>query len=382
MERLDSAAWDRSWVEIDLDALRHNARVARDQAGGNCRLMAVVKADAYGHGMVPVARALRGLVEGFGVAGLAEGRTLREAGLQETVYLLGPVLPAEREEVVGRGFLPALSSKEEGEAFAALAKDGPVVAHLKVDTGMGRCGVLEEAAHETWEALARLPGLKIAGLYSHFPSADEDAAFTQKQTERFSALASWMQERSLEPLEIHLANSAGLLGFSSTTWTLLRPGLMLYGVSPLAEEQARLRPALRWWARVGLVRDVPAGHTVSYGRTFCTDRPTRTAVVTVGYGDGYPRRLSHQGAEVEIAGQRCPILGCVTMDQLVVDVTALEPGPTLGQEVVLLGEGLTARELAEKSGTIPWEIFTGITPRVRRLYRGKSELLPEAPQAG
>jgi alanine racemase len=263
-----------------------------------------------------------------------------------------------------------VSSLEEASQYAAGPGAPPVSLHLAVDTGMGRIGVWERDAVALAEALCGIAGVRVCGVGSHFPSADEDAGYTAAQADVFARLTAELRARGLVAGPAHIANSAGVIGFPETAGELYRAGLALYGCSPLAEFQAALRPVLSWKARVSLVRDFEAGRSVSYGRTFVTGAPTRVATVTVGYADGYRRHLSGRGAGVLVGGRRCPVLGRVTMDQIMVDVTAVD-GVAAGDEVVLIGEsggqGVSVSEMASISGTIPWEIFTGIGARVRRV---------------
>lgn len=345
--------------------------MAQDYAGDR-QIMAVVKADAYGHGLAGVVSALAENVRWFGVANVAEGLEVT-AHAPGKVFVLGPVLPSERAVAAGNGFVVAVSNFAEAMAFDEVARELGIKAtlHLAIDTGMGRMGCFESEAVKTAEAIAGLTNVQLDGIATHFPSADEDPDFTRSQI----AAAEELRRQLPETRHFHLSNSAGLLEFSQlqTSATLMRPGLMLYGLSPIPEHQAELRPVLSLKSRVTLVRDAPAGHGISYGRTFITAEPTRIAAIGIGYGDGYPRALSGAGTEVLIQGRRCPLLGRVTMDQIVVDVSGLEQPPDPGNEVVLIGEQGEARilasELAEKAGTISWEILTGITRRVHRVYR-------------
>jgi len=335
--------------------------------------MAVVKADAYGHGLGPVARALDGEVAFFGVANVTEAETLRTAGVEAPLFLLGPALPEERPRVLACGGTPAISGVKEALAYSKLttAEGKTIPVHLAVDTGMGRAGVLEDTALETASKIQEMPGVALEGITSHLPSADEDANFSRAQADRFCEI---VRSLGTAPRWVHLANSAGILTFDQTGLTLARPGIALYGISPLPSEQTKFRPVLSLHTRVILVRELPAGQGVSYGRTFITDRPTLVATLAIGYGDGYPRALSNSGTEVLIRGRRCPVLGRVTMDAIMIDVTALGDTVNAGDQATLIGrqgnEEILATELAEKAGTIPWEIFTGITPRARRLYHG------------
>jgi alanine racemase len=360
----------RCWAEIDPTALQHNLGVARSQVGPSVKVMAVIKANAYGHGAALVAKALAGSVEVFGVANVTEARETRASAPGIPTLILGPALPEERAEIVAHGFIPLISTVEEARAFAALAGQNPVEAHFAIDTGMGRVGIWENEALAVAAEVRGLPGLKITGISSHLPVADEDAKFTSEQLKSFYETARQIQALGFKDTIVHVENSAGLLGFPAQAGDLVRAGLMLYGSSPLAEFQSRLRPVMTWKTRITLVRTAPAGHGISYGRTHITQQPTRIATLAVGYADGYQRHLSHRGAEVLIRGRRCPILGRITMDQIVVDVNAL-PTVVAGEETVLMGrqenEEISAAELAQKSGTIPWEIFTGVGRRVQRV---------------
>lgn len=365
----------RCWAEIDLGALRHNAALCRSLAGPGCEVMAIVKADAYGHGLLEVAVALSGIVTWFGVANLYEARRVRaaSAGSERGILVLGPATPEEIEPIVAGGFSGAVSLPEEVAAYdSAAARLGTTARlHAVIDTGMGRMGCLPEEAAALVAAIRSSPHCQLEGLASHFPSADEDRAFTLDQIERFKALVATLAP---DPgCQVHLGNSAGLLGFQRemSDMTLVRPGLALYGISPLPDAGGGLRPVMCLKTRVTLVRDVPAGTGISYGRTFITERDTRVATLAVGYGDGYPRQLSGAGADVLIQGRRCPLLGRVTMDQILVDVSALG-SVRRGEEAVLMGRQgdgeITTSEIAALAGTIPWEVLTGITSRVRRVY--------------
>ncbi len=352
----------RAWAEIDLSALRHNLQVARSTSGKE--VMAVIKAGAYGHGLEETAKALdhEGLPF-FGVANAGEARRLFNANIQTTPYILGATLPSEREEITARGWTPCLCSLDEIDHFNAL---GPVKAHLALDTGMGRGGFLPEQIPLALQKLAKCPNITITGVGSHLPVADEDPHFTRSQFELFDSLITQIPQTAT-PFHIHLGNSAGLLDFNSHTTNLVRPGLMIYGISPLASHQEKLRPVMTLKTRISLIHDLPKGHGVSYGRTLLK-RDTRAAILGIGYGDGYPRSLSEQNAHVMIRGHQCPLLGRVTMDQIIVDVTDL-PTCQTGDAVILFGPDLLVSNLAAKAGTIAWELLTQITPRVQRNYR-------------
>jgi len=362
----------RVWAEINLANLEHNVGVAAQYQRGE--IMAVLKANAYGHGMKQVAKALENLPGDntpafFGVASVIEARGLADGDIQTRIYLLGPSCPFEREEIVTCGWTPCISSMDEARDFdritAQLTLGKKLRVHLTVDTGMGRGGFLPNDLIRQMDALSALTHLDIEGIGSHLPCADEDEVFTRSQFDQFDSL---VEKLGIERFRyIHLANSAGILGYQSRHTNLHRPGLMLYGIAPIATYQDELKPVLSLKSRVSLVRTLPAGQGISYGRETVLEKDTRVATIGIGYGDGYPRSLPPLKTDVIIHGARCPLLGRVTMDQIMVDVSDL-PHCESGDEVELFGEAILVSELARLANTIPWAVFTGITPRVSRVY--------------
>ena len=356
----------RCWVEIDREALRHNAALARRRVGG-AELLAVVKANAYGHGMQGVAEALRKHAQLFGVANLEEATTLR-ASLLHPIVILGPALPDERSTIVARGFIPTISTFDEAQAFASA---GRVSVNFKIDTGMGRMGVAEAEALALFKRVRALPNVTVQSVSTHLPVANEETDYTQHQLARFTQLVHQFRAQSPGDYKVHVLQSSGTLAFNQTPHDIVRVGIMLYGISPLPEFQKLLRPVMTWKTRIGLIRDVAKGASISYGRTFIAPRRMRVATVTAGYADGYPRHLSNRGAHMLVRGTRCDLLGRVTMDLMVIDVSHLAEA-AVGDEVVLMGrEGeqeISANELAEKAGTISWEITTRIGQRVKRVF--------------
>jgi alanine racemase len=367
----DGGAARRCWAEIDLAAVRHNADALLAQGRGRTQLMAIVKANAYGHGMVPVAHALSDRAAMFGVANVAEARDLHRHLPDASIFILGPALPEERLEIAQSRFIPAISNYDEAAAYDALALNAPVQLHLAIDTGMGRIGVWEEDVFETVEAIRKLRRVVISGVATHLPVADEDAAFTQAQLDRFARLLDALRAHGIARIVDHVENSAGLIAFPDKAGSMVRAGLALYGSAPLSTFQSRLIPVMTWKTRITLVREVGPGRGISYGRTFITPHAMRVATLAVGYADGYRRHLSHHDAEVLVHGQRSRVLGRVTMDQIMIDVTAL-PSARAGDEVVLLGRQgdheIAVTELARKAGTIAWDLFTGLGTRVERVY--------------
>lgn len=362
----------RAWAEINLNHLHHNYRVARQHQKGD--IMAILKAGAYGHGMEKVAEALEALPSDeaplfLGVASVIEARRLATSGIKTRIYLLGPTCANEREEIVANRWTPCISSLEEAQNFNYLVEtcgSEPLDIHLTVDTGMGRGGFLPKDLATVMKTWSTFPKLRIEGLGSHLPSADEDEVFTRHQFRQFDTLVADLGPEHF-PYR-HLANSAGLLIYQSRCTNLYRPGLMLYGIAPTPPFQKELKPVMTLKSRVSLVRKLPAGQGISYGRDTVLEKDSRIATIGIGYGDGYPHALSGTQASVIIRGVRCPVLGRVTMDQIMVDVSHL-PNCASGDEVELFGENILVSELAKHAKTIPWAILTGITPRVTRMYQ-------------
>jgi len=365
-----------TWAEIDLDAIAHNVRQLKRHIGERVKLMAVVKANAYGHGAVPVARtALESGAERLAVNRVVEGIELRRAGIAAPILVLGYFPPWEAEAVVRHGLIPTVTEREVASALAEaagrLGKAVPI--HIKVDTGMGRFGLLPEEVVDFVQGLADFPNLHLEGLYTHFAAADEaDKSYTRRQFGIFLDVLKRLEEAGVEVPIRHAANSAATLDLPETHLDMVRCGIAIYGLYPSAEvsRSVPLRPAMSLKSRVARLRTLPAGSCISYGCTYITSSPTRVALVPVGYGDGYHRLLSNRG-QVLIRGRRAPILGRVCMDQLVVDVSDI-PGVRLNDEVVIFGrqgEGeISAEEVAAWAETINYEVTTSVLPRVTRVY--------------
>jgi alanine racemase len=326
-----------------------------------------VKANAYGHGLLGVAQALADDARYLVSANLQEALTLRES-LSHSIVIFGPATPEERSVIAERGFIPTISSLEEAEAFNRF---GPVAINFKIDTGMGRMGVVEHQALEIFKKVAALPNINIHSISTHMPVSNEDAEYTRDQLVRFRNMIEQIRAEFPGTYKAHVLQSAGTLAHNSEAFDIVRAGIMLYGISPLPEFQKLLKPVMTWKTRICLVRDMPKGSSISYGRTFITPREMRVATLSAGYADGYPWQLSNRGAAMLVRGQRCPLLGRVTMDLMVMDVTNIDD-VQVGDEVVLMGrdrnEEISCAELAERAGTIPWEIVTRIGARVRRVY--------------
>jgi alanine racemase len=368
----------RAWVEIDLPAIDRNVGRIKQALPPHVRYVAVVKANAYGHGMPEVAtRLLQAGVDCFAVANVAEAAILREVGHDADILLLSPTLPNELARAVALGLDITLNSLVEAQAVAvAAAKAGLTAkAHIKVDTGMGRAGVWHEQAAELIAFVRSSPDIAWRGIYTHFSDADSDAAYTAGQRAIFLRLLELVPPAERAGLLIHADNSAGLESFSAAApFNAVRVGLMQYGLPPSAGSflaSLRPEPVLSFHARIVLVKDLPAGTAVSYNRTKTLTRPTRAAIVAVGYGDGVPTAASNRGFFL-VRGRRCPILGRVTMDQTIVDVTEVADA-AVGDIATILGaqgaDRITVAEFCAWSDCIPWEALCTLTQRVQRVYR-------------
>jgi alanine racemase len=379
------AALRPAWVDVDLAALENNLAKIRERLAGSPgsakippKVMAVVKADAYGHGAVGVSRALEAAgVDWLGVALLEEGAEIRRAGVQLPVLVLGTARPEKIALYARYRLTPTLSSLAEllrwQEWTAGQRELQPV--HLKVDTGMSRLGVAMDEVPRALEILRGSPGLRLAGLLSHFGDADDlDSPRNPAQEERFAAVLALLSPGERDGILIHMANSAAALHRPESRFALVRIGISIYGLDPVDETtdpQPRmgLKPVMAVRARIVQLREVPAGTPLSYGGRTVTRRRSHIAVVPVGYADGYAWRLTGR-AEALVRGRRVPVAGSVTMDMTLLDVT--EAGAELGDEVALLGrqgnEEITATELAAHAGTISWEILCHLGLRLPRRY--------------
>ena len=368
-----AAALRPAWVDVDLEALEHNLAVIRGRiAGSGAATMAVVKADAYGHGGVGVARVLEAAgVDWLGVALLEEGAEIRRAGVELPILVLGTARPAKIALYRRYRLTPTVSSLTELALWRdwAAAESEPQPIHLKVDTGMGRLGVALDEVPQALELIRAHPRLHLAGLLSHFAEADDlKSPRNTLQQDRFSEVLALLTPAEHDGLLLHMANSAASLHRATSRYGLVRLGLAIYGLDPVPGLQD-LKPVMSVKARIVQLREVPAGTPVSYGGRTVTRRRSKIAVVPVGYADGYAWRLTGR-AEALVRGRRVPVAGSVTMDMTLLDVT--DSGAVLGDEAVLLGrqdgEEVSARELAAHAGTISWEILCHLGLRLPRRY--------------
>ena len=363
-----------TWLEVDLEAIAHNVRRVAELVGDDVTVLAILKADGYGHGAVRVARtALNNGARYLGVASINEGAVLRQAGISAPVLVLGYTPAWQARELVLNDLSATVFNLEVAQALSRAARelDNSVRVHIKVDTGMGRLGLLPDEVVPFARRLQELPGLVLEGIFTHFSVADSDPEYTRWQIERFRGVLAALGEAGIEPPLVHAANSAAILTLPESHFRMVRLGIAMYGLHPSAEVRCPpdFRPALAFKTQVAQVKTLPPGSYVSYGNTYRTEGEQRIAVLPVGYADGFRRAPRHWG-EVLVRGQRAPIVGRVCMDQTMIDVTAI-PDVRQGDEVVLIGEQgserITAEDVAQRLGTISYEVVSEILARVPRV---------------
>lgn len=372
-----------TWAEIDLDAIERNIQAFKRHTGPGVEFMAVVKANAYGHGAIPVARvALEAGAARLAVHRLIEGIQLRQAGIEAPILVMGYTAPDGAELAVRWNLTPSLITQEFARALSSKGQEKglqtPV--HVKVDTGMGRYGLLPGEVPGFLKFLRDLPGIRVEGLFTHFATADAaDPTHTLAQLEVFDRLIERLDQQGLKPPYLHAANSAATMRYQQAHFQAARIGIAMYGLRP-SEEWAtpfKIFPSLQLKSLVTRIRELPAGSGIGYGRTYIAPQRMRAALVPVGYGDGYHRSLSNKGV-VLVGGQRAAVVGRVSMDQIVVDISHI-PDVKQDAEVVLIGsqgeEHITAEEVGTLAGTLNYEVTTSLLPRVVRVYRrGKQEI--------
>ncbi len=381
---LDTVLHPPVWAEINLKALAGNfaelKKVAAKNMSHAAGIMPVIKADAYGHGMLQVAQCLESVgCKYFGVSNVSEAVILRAAGFKHKILLFESTLSRDAKDIIDYELTPTVCAIEMANALDQYAQElkQQVAVHIKVDTGMGRLGVNEGEALEFTKTLReQCPNLILEGIYTHFPVADTDRDFTLSQMRRFRDMVYKLENNFITFSYVHAGNSIGLGDYKSDLFNLARPGIMLYGVYPIAElkEKIHLKPVMSVKARIIFVQPIAKGQGISYGHTFKAKEDMMVAVLPVGYSNGYLRSLSNK-AFVLIGGLRCPVIGRVTMDQIIVDITSVALSgriPKLGDEAVLLGvqkgETITADDVAQWGGTISYEILCALGSRLPRIY--------------
>jgi alanine racemase len=369
----------RTWAEVSLDAFEHNVATLAAGLPAGTRLVALLKADAYGHGAVELARRCRpDQVAMIGVALLEEALELRRAGIELPILVLGPLDENGVRTALDHGVTLGVPGPEELAAAARVARERDVAIHLKLDSGMGRMGSVESELPEVVELIRSAPRLRVEAIYTHFANAsDPDDPFTAGQVERFESLVQSLRQAGVSAPLHHAANSAATVR-GIVPGDYARVGIALYGAEPLdgPVRDHGLRPVMAWRTEIARLKELPPGHAVGYGTTFHTPRASRIATLPIGYADGFSRRFSNRG-EVLVRGRRAPVVGRVSMDLLTVDVTDVD-GASVGDEVVLLGqqgsERIAVEELAAKLDTIPYEVFCAVGARVPRVYRDRGAI--------
>jgi alanine racemase len=362
-----------TWVEIDLDRFAQNVAVIARSLTEGSRLVAVIKADGYGHGAVETAKRLTAeRVAMIAVSLLEEALELRRAGITLPVLVLGPLTSGQIPIAVDNNITIGVIGPEELAAVCDVARKRDVSIHLKLDSGMGRMGVIESELPAVIEMIRSVPRLRVEGIYTHFANADDASdSFTELQIANYDRMVAALRERGINAPQHHFANSAATLRGLVRPGDFARVGIALFGPERIAMTAGTIEPVLRWRTEILRLKELPAGHAIGYGTTFRTTRPSRIATLPVGYADGYDRSLSNN-ADVLVRGRRAPVVGRVSMDLVTIDVTGID-GVSSGDEVVLIGaqgdEIITAEELAAKAQTISYEVLCRIGARVPRVYR-------------
>jgi alanine racemase len=361
-----------TWAEVNLGNLGYNFRQIKKHLNPETLVMVTVKADAYGHGLLPVAKRLvREGVDFLGVASIDEGIKLRESGIIKPILILGIILKEDIAPVFKYNLTPTVCDLDLARALNNKAKSlgRSINIHIKVDTGMGRIGVLHQDAFVLVRKISAFKHLNLEGLFTHFAFADVDQDFTLHQARLLEGLVNKLKQEGIHIALIHAANSMGVIDCKNAHFNMVRPGLVIYGLYPKQNLKIHLKPVLSLKTRVVYAKNVPAGYGVSYGHAYITKKSSKIVTLPIGYGDGYPRNLSNI-APVLIRGRRFKVSGRICMDQIMVDVGRVPVG--VGEEVVLIGKQLrntvSAEELASKSGTIPYEIACGLGSRIPRVY--------------
>ena len=370
--------YDRCYAQVDLGAIRHNITEARKKIKDTTKIMAIVKADAYGHGAVPVAKSLLDLVDAYGVATLEEAVELRKNEIDKMILILGYTPEGDYEDLILHDISQAVYTEEMAQKLSDMAvklgKKAKV--HIKIDTGMGRIGFPPtEKTADLIAEIKKFPGIELEGMFTHFARADETTTEPVKEPlKKYMHMVEMLLERGIEIPVKHVSNSASIMRIPEANLDMVRSGITTYGLYPSEEvdkKEMDLIPAMQWKAHISFVKDVEPGSSISYGGTFTAQKKMRVATVPVGYADGFKRDLSNRGASVLVHGKRAAILGRICMDQFMIDVTEID-GVQIGDEVTLFGRDgdafIPVEEIADESHSFSYEYVCGISPRVPRKY--------------
>lgn len=363
---------NRTWVEINIDNVLFNLNSIRSLLNQNTGILAAVKANAYGHDSIEISLALQDNIEIFGVASIDEAIELRDNDIKKPIMILSPVIDSDIERVIRYNCIPNVHSLAFAEKLNEYSGKAEIISpvHIEVDTGMNRTGIDFRQAAEDIAAIARMPHIRIDGIFSHFAEAEKSGGFTIEQTGRFDIIINELKSRGILYNYLHLSNSAGIVNAPEAQYNMVRPGIMLYGqyTSPQLRNKIDLKPAMTMKSRICQIKTLKKGDTVSYTRAFTAPGEMTVATVLVGYADGYSRLLSNK-AYMHVHGQRCPVIGKVCMDLTLIDISGLKnENIKTGDEVEIFGNNINIDELAEITSMINYELMTGVGPRVPRIF--------------
>lgn len=376
MNKPNNIGYRPTWAEVDLNNLEYNFRQVKSILAPGTKIMPTVKADAYGHGLIPVSRRLVvSKADALGVASIDEGIKLRRAGIKLPILILGLILKKDIDPLFKYDLTPTICDWQLASALNSRGRSlGKVInTHIKIDTGMGRIGVLHDDAFNLIRNIHRLKFIRIEGLFTHFAFADLNRKFTLYQIDLFNRLVLKLQREGINIELLHAANSMGIIDYKNSHFNMVRPGIVIYGLHPKENLKIKIKPILSLKTKIIFAKKIPAGYGVSYGHDYIAKKATQIVTLPIGYGDGYPRNLSNR-ASVIIKGKRFRISGKICMDQIMVDIGKLKV--KVGDEVILIGRfgasKVSAEELASLSGTIPYEIVCGLGSRIPRIYKSSS----------
>ncbi len=373
------------WQEISIENLQFNLNQIRQKVGKNVDVLAVIKANAYGHGADIIAPALEAAgVNFFGAAGIEEAIDLRDIGIKSNILLMGPLLEEELNEIINNNVIPTLSDKKTAENIKIILdrENKKIKIHVKIDTGMGRFGIYYKDALDFIEFVSRQKCFEINGIYSHFSSADFDSKETEKQLNIFLSILRGLEEKEIYIPYKHIANSSAIINLENSYFNMVRSGLLLYGISPIKNsaylQGLELRPVMQWKTRLVFKKNIPGNHGVSYGQSYITPQKQNIGIIPVGYKHGLDRNLSNKGF-VLIKGKQAPIIGAITMDYTIINLSDI-PLSKIGDEVVIIGSQednkISVEQLSAKTGRLPYEVLCNISDKIEKLaIKNRTEII-------